>query len=124
MQNHGQETNSNKRNFIKKTSYYCTIVRSLASRYSNGRNLLLIYFCLCSHDFDIAGISENCSKSCPRILVNYFLLTLLYSQILGLLWKPPGREAGKKTKCTLLNVMAIRVVEFSNGGYKIRKIFA
>ena len=50
------------------------------------------------HDFDFAWIS-----ACPLILLNYFLFTLLYSQV-GRLWKPPGREAGKKNKCTLLNV--------------------
>ena len=38
----------------------------------------------------------------------------------------PNLKVHNRTDATLygLTIMAIRVVEFSNGGYKIRKIFA
>ena len=38
--------------------------------------------------------------------------------------KSAGAKGGVPKICGFMHSMAIRVVEFSNGGYKIRKIFA
>ena len=70
----------------------------------------------------LTGFAEN--EENFEICQDFVVSNLLYHTYL----EPHERDVGKKCeklaeKWSIQN-MAIRVVEFSNGGYKIRKIFA
>ena len=53
--------------------------------------------------------------------------TLVYFWLIEKYETPSNKQVGanlSKLSSTYVYIMAIRVVEFSNGGYKIRKIYA